>query len=350
MANKIPAGMAQTVMGPISPDKLGLTDPHEHLLLDFSFAFKPPPEATEYHKAFEPVTEKNIGWVVYDPFRSLDNLVTLDEEVSISEASLFFRAGGQTMIDTTSNGIRRDPLALVRISRATGINIIMGSGYYIGLLHPDGMDDKTEEEITEEIVGDFTVGVGDTGVRSGIIGELGCSWPLTPNERKVLRAGAKAQLQLGATITIHPGRAKTAPFEVLDILEEAGADPSRVIMDHMDRTLHGFDDIIALAKRGCYLEWDFFGWENSEFSMSDMDMLNDAQRLSYIKRLVDEGYGERVLMAQDMFGKHRQVRFGGQGFKHLPENIVPRMPDYGFSRDDIEMITERNPARVATLG
>jgi phosphotriesterase-related protein len=350
MAITIPKGMAQTVLGPISPEELGLTDPHEHLLLDFSFAFKPPPEATEYHKAFEPVTEKNIGWVVYDPFRSLDNLVTLDEEVAISEASLFFRAGGQTMIDTTSNGINRDPLALARISRATGINIIMGSGYYIGLLHPDGMDDKTEEEITEEIVRDFTVGVGDTGVRSGIIGELGCSWPLTPNERKVLRAGAKAQLQLGATITIHPGRDKTAPFEVLDILEDAGADPSRVIMDHMDRTLHEIDDLLALAKRGCYLEWDFFGWENSEFSMSDMDMLNDAQRLGYVRRMVDEGYGERVLMAQDMFGKHRQVRFGGQGFKHLPENVVPRMPDYGFSADEVEMITKRNPARVATLG
>ena len=350
MAIKIPTGMAQTVLGPISPDKLGLTDPHEHLLLDFSFAFKPPPEATEYHKAFEPVTEKNIAWVVYDPFRSLDNLVTLDEEVSISEVSLFFRAGGQTMIDTTSNGINRDPLALARISRATGINVIMGSGYYIGLLHPDGMDDKTEEEITEEIVRDFTEGVGDTGIRSGIIGELGCSWPLTPNERKVLRAGAKAQLQLGATITIHPGRDKTAPSEILDILEDAGADPSRVIMDHMDRTLHGIDDLLALAKRGCYLEWDFFGWENSEFSMSDMDMLNDAQRLSYVRRMVDEGYGERVLMAQDMFGKHRQVRFGGQGFKHLPENIVLRMPDYGFSADEVEMITERNPARVATLG
>ena len=84
--------------------------------------------------------------------------------------------------------------------------------------------------------------------------------------------------------------------------------------------------------------------------MSDMDMLNDAQRLHYIKRLVDEGYRERVLMAQDMFGKHRQVRFGGQGFKHLPENILPRMPDYGLTRDDIVTITERNPARILTLG
>ena len=112
MANTIAVGMAQTVLGPVAPEDLGMTDPHEHLLLDFSFAFKPPPEATEYHKAFEPVTETNLAWVVYDPFRNLDNLVTLDEEVSISEASMFYRAGGKTMIDTTSIGIKRDPLVV----------------------------------------------------------------------------------------------------------------------------------------------------------------------------------------------------------------------------------------------
>ena len=142
MANTIAKGMAQTVLGPIAPEDLGMTDPHEHLLLDFSFAFKPPPEATAYHRAFEPVTEKNLAWVVYDPFRSLDNLVTLDEEVSISEASLFYRAGGQTMIDTTSIGIKRDPLALARISHATGINIIMGSA--LDIPFKDGFFEQAE--------------------------------------------------------------------------------------------------------------------------------------------------------------------------------------------------------------
>ena len=349
MSDVIPSGKVQTVLGPIDPEDLGITDPHEHLLLDFTFAFKAPTEATERHKAFEPVSMANLGWVCYDPFRSYDNLLTLDEDVSISEASLFKRAGGGTMVDTTSIGIRRDPLALARISRATGINIVMGSGYYIDLLHPEGMDDKTEDDIAREIVDDFTSGVGSTGVQSGIIGELGCSWPMTANERKVLRAGARAQGETGASITIHPGRDSTAPFQVLDILEEAGADLSRVIIDHMDRTIHDMETVLELAKRGCYLEWDFFGWEISQFSLSDLDMLNDAQRLGYIKRLADEGYVERVLMAQDMFGKHRQVKYGGHGFAHIVENILPRMPEKGFSQDDIETITVRNPARILTL-
>jgi phosphotriesterase-related protein len=292
---------------------------------------------------------ENLGWVCYDPFRSLDNLLTIDEDVAIAEVSLFKRAGGMTITDTTSIGIRRDPLALARISRATGLNVVMGSGYYIGLLHPEGMDRKSEDEIAAEIVGDFTSGVGNTGVRSGIIGELGCSWPMTANESKVLRAGARAQKETGASITVHPGRHKTAPFEALDILEEAGADLSRVIIAHMDRTIHDMDTVLQLARRGCYLEWDFFGWETSQFSMSDMDMLNDAQRLRFVKRLADEGYLERVLMAQDMFGKHRQVKYGGHGFAHILENIVPRMPDYGLSQEDIETLLVRNPTRILTL-
>jgi phosphotriesterase-related protein len=349
VSNSIPSGKVQTVLGPIAPEEVGPTSIHDHLLLDFTFAFKPPDEATEYFKAFEPVTMKNLGWVCYDPFRNLDNLLTIDEDSAIAEVSLFKRAGGMTITDTTSVGIRRDPLALARISRATGLNVVMGSGYYIDRLHPEGMDGKSEEEIVDEIVGDFSSGVGSTGVRSGIIGELGCSWPMTANERKVLRAGARAQEKTGASIAVHPGRDKTGPFEALGILEEAGADLSRVVIAHMDRTIHDMDTVLRLARRGCYLEWDFFGWEISQFSMSDMDMLNDAQRLGFVRALAAEGYIERVLMAQDMFGKHRRVEYGGHGFAHILENIVPRMPDYGLSQEDVETILVRNPTRILTL-
>ena len=81
-----------------------------------------------------------------------------------------------------------------------------------------------------EIVNDVVEGVGDTGVRAGIIGELGCSWPLRPNEAKVLKASAQAQKETGAPITIHPGRHIDAPFEIIDVLDKAGADISRVVM------------------------------------------------------------------------------------------------------------------------
>ena len=349
MVNSALSGKAQTVLGSVDPADLGRTSSHEHLLLDFTLVFKEPVEASEKYKAYQPVTMENLGWVCYDPFRNLDNLLTMDEDVAVSEASLFKRAGGGTMVDTTSIGLRRDPLALARISRATGINIVMGSGYYIEMTHPENMAEKTVEEITGEIVADIASGVGDTGVKSGIIGELGCSWPLTASERKVLIAGAHAQQETGAPLTIHPGRDERAPFEILDLLAREGADLSRTIMCHTDRTIFDEKTLLELAGRGCNIEYDFFGWEVSYFSYSPYDMPNDGQRLDRIKRLVDEGYSERVVIAHDMFGKHRLTKYGGHGWAHILENIVPRMYEKGFTDDDVENILVRNPARLLTF-
>ena len=106
---------------------------------------------------------------------------------------------------------------------------------------------------------------------------------------------------------------------------------------------------LRLARRGCYLEYDFFGWEVSYFPLSETDMPNDGQRLSFIKLLVDEGYADRVVIAHDMFGKHRQVRFGGHGFAHILENIVPRLGERGLSDEEVNAILVGNPARILTF-
>jgi phosphotriesterase-related protein len=342
-------GKVQTVTGTVEPDTLGPTTTHEHLLIDFSCMFNEPDEATEWHRAHQPVTLENLGWVRYQSFANLDNLMLIDEEAATAEAMIYMRAGGGTIVDATTLGIGRDPLALARIARATGLNIVMGAGYYVDAVHPDGMDGMTEADITQQIIDEVRVGVGQTRVKAGIIGEIGCSWPLTPNERKVLRAAALAQQETGAAVLIHPGRNPQAPQEVLDVLAEAGGDVGRTIMGHLDRTLTETDDVLALAKSGCYLEYDLFGWEVSYYSLGDLDMPNDAQRLGFIQRLVAEGYRDRVVMAQDIFAKHRTVKYGGHGYAHILDNIVPRMREKGFSAEEIDAIIVANPARVLTF-
>ena len=346
MTNREQTGMAQTVLGLIRPEELGPTTTHEHLLIDFKVMYHPPAEATDLHKSLQPVSLENLAWVRYDQFRSRDNMEILDEELAISEALLFKRHGGKTIVDATTIGIGRDPLALARISRATGLNVIMGAGYYVGAAHPDGMDEKTAEEIGAQIVGELTIGVGDTGVKAGIIGELGCSWPLDDNERKVLIGGALAQRKTGAPILIHPGRNPQAPFEILDVLEAAGADIGRVIMGHLDRTV--FDDglLLELANRGPYLEYDLWGWETSFYPLGDVDIPTDAQRIAWVKMLIDAGYGERIVLAHDVFAKTRLVAYGGFGMGHILENIVPRMRQKGISESDIDNMLVRNPARI----
>ena len=343
------AGKVQTVLGAIRPEDVGATTTHEHLFIDFTCMFTPPAEASERRYAYEPVSMRNLGKVRYDPFSNRDNLLLLDEDGAIAEMLLYKRAGGGTVVDATTIGIGRDPRALARTARAVGINIVMGAGYYVGATHPEDMDAKTESGIARQIVDELTTGVGGTGVRAGIIGELGCSWPLTDNERKVLSAAASAQGETGASILIHPGRDEAAPFEILDVLAEAGADLSRVVMGHLDRTIFDEETLLRLAERGSCLEYDLFGWEISYYPLSAHDMISDAQRLDHIQLLLGEGYGDRVVIAHDVFGKHRWVRYGGTGYAHILENIVPRMRERGISSDDVDRILVGNPTRILTL-
>ena len=311
--------------------------------------FPLPKEASERSRALQPVGPESLRWVRYNPWGNLDNNRMLDEDTAIAEAALYKRAGGGTIVDVTTIGIGRDPLALARIARATGLNIVMGAGYYVGDAHPDGMDRKTDSDLAQEMIEEIAIGVGDTGVKAGIIGEIGCSWPMTDNERKVLRGAARAQQDTGASLLIHPGRNEAAPFEILELVAEAGADLERVVMAHVDRTIQDIDMVLELAQRGCYLEYDLFGWEGSYLPLSRLDMPNDGQRFTWIERLLQEGYAPRLLLAHDVCHKHQLTKYGGHGYAHILENIVPRLRDRGFSPEDIDRMIVANPADVLTF-
>jgi len=350
-------GKVQTVLGTIAPEELGVTLPHEHCLIDMVAWFIEPSEASQRAMAHQPITLENLGWVRYHPMDHWENLRLLDEELAIKELELYKRAGGNSLVDVTNIGIARDPLVLTRLARATSLNIIMGSGYYAGPAHPPDMDSKTEEDITEEIVRDVTVGVDNTGVCAGIIGEIGCSYPLEDNERKVLQASARAQQLTGAALTIHPGRHASAYLEALQILGNAGADLSCIIMGHCDRGV--FDHARRLkimeecAKTGCYLGYDGFGHE-SYFPLglapkSGIDRLNDRQRVDDIYKLIDRGYLHQILVSQDCCMKTNLYRYGGGGYAHVLNNVLPRMRDHGIPDEAIHTILVENPKRVLTF-
>lgn len=340
------SGFAQTVLGPVNAEDLGPTMMHEHLMIDFTIMFQPPPAAPKESRYYQKLTLQNLGWIRYDPFRNRDNLEVLDEDVAVEEASFYRDQGGGSIVDATTIGIGRNPEALARISKATGLNVIMGAGYYVDVAHPNGMDEKTESDLADQIQSDIVIGVGDTGIKAGIIGELGCSWPLTRNECKVLVGAAAAQRSTGATILIHPGRNPRAPFEILDLLSDSGADLSRVVMGHLDRTIDDPSVLLELAARGSCLEFDLFGWETSNYPLSEINMPSDVQRMVFIKHLIDAGYVERIVLAHDVCTKDRQARYGGHGIGHILENVVPRMGAKNITLDEIETMLIKNPARL----
>src|SRR5215467_1349838 len=341
------AGRAQTVLGPIEGSAMGITLPHEHLLIDFEVMFKEPTTSSERGLARQPLSLANLGWVRQHFSSNLDNLRLLDEDVARDEALLFKHAGGQTFVDPTNRGLARDPLALARVARATGLNIIMGSGYYVAAAHPPDMDARTADDVAREIVTDLTVGVGDTGVRAGFIGEVGTTWPWTDNEKKVVRAAVAAQRETGAALMIHPGRHDRLPLEIVRFIQGEGADLGRTIMCHVERTIADPGVLLELAATGVFLEYDLFGLETSYYPYNPaFDMPNDGERMRQILFLIERGHLAQLMMSHDIAYKHCLTRWGGYGYHHLLVNVIPRLRAKGADDKTIETLLVENPRRA----
>ena len=343
-------GKVQTVLGPVEPDGLGITMTHEHILGSFDGVFPIPVEASYKGRYEAPYGMDVLGWIHHGRWPNRENSGLDDIPTQIEEVGLYKQVGGSALVDATNIGICRDPIGLARISRVTGVHIIMGSSFYVASRHPADMGERTEESLTEQIVGDVQRGVGKTRVKSGVLGEVGCSFPLHPNERKVLRATARAQRLTGAPILIHPGRDQSCPAEIMGILQDAGADLTRVIVGHLDRTLFDKKLIKQLAETGCFLEYDIFGQEVSYYPPAPhIDIMNDAQRLSTIEWLVSEGYGGQIVVGQDIAQKAHLVKYGGHGYGYFLEYMLPRMRIKGFREEDVQRILVENPKRALTF-
>ena len=342
-------GKVVTVLGPVDSHVLGITLPHEHFFYDTRSRFVEPTDDQGKTYAYQPVTLDNVGWVTKNWINSRDNLVIEDEAVAINEAKLFKDIGGGTIVDVTNVGQPRNPDGLCRIARATGLDIVMGAGYYFGYFHPQGMDQRTEDDIAQEIVADLTVGVSDTGIKAGLIGEVGFSTPFDPNELKSLRASVAAQQECGVALSIHPGHGPESPFQIIDMLEEAGADLSRVVMGHIERSSLDMDGILQVASRGCYVEFDWFGTLTPAYPYGPVDVPSDSVRIKQIRTLIREGYLNQILVSHDVCFKMRLACYGGPGYAHISKYVVHWMEEMGIIPGEIEVLTKTNPQKMLAI-
>jgi phosphotriesterase-related protein len=346
-------GKVQTVLGPIQPEELGITLPHEHLICDGTTWYCEPEEASEKRLTRHPVSLEILWWLRYHPFQNWDDLQILDEETMIDEVQIYKAYGGQSIVEVTVRGLYPDPAAVARIARSTGINIVMGTAYYVESSYPAArvnMAEKPEEEIAEEFTRDVLEGFGHTGIRAGLIGEIGCSWPFTDNEKKVLRAGARAQKATGAAINVHPGQHEDAAMECLRVLDKVGADLSRTIMSHCDRAVREPKNRVELARTGCTLEYDLFGREGyypTRFRV--LDIPNDAHRINELKALADQGFQNQLFISHDNYTKSALCRYGGWGYAHILRDAVPVMRIKGLSEELINAMLIQNPRRLFTF-
>lgn len=341
-------GKIATVLGFIEPDTLGFTISHEHLVIDFRAIYTELPTASDRYLAMQPVSMHNLDWVRKHRFSVHDNLLLLDEQEAIDEVILYRNEGGESIVEVSNRSFGRDPLSLARISKATGVQIVMGGGYYTSRSHDEKLKKIDVDALVEDFVDEIKNGIGDTGIRPGVLGEIGCLYPLADSEKKVLQAAAKTQKITGIPINIHPGWSERAPMEIIEIIASAGADLNHVILSHTDRTLMSHESRVEVLKTGCYLIYDSIGREGYFDLETIVDIPNDNYRVNDIMRLMDAGYGDKILLSVDVCTKDMRVKYGGHGYVHIPKYFVPLMRRKGLSQEAIDNLLIHNPAKAHT--
>lgn len=347
-----------TVQGPIEPEELGQTLFHEHIFVDMREHWTEPTTALGGALRDAPVTIDMLATLRRYPFSTTrDNLLLADERLAIEELGHFHRAGGSAVVDVTSIGLKRDPAALFRASRATGLHIVMGGGCYVERAHPDWVSEASVEELARTFADDIWRGAEGTRLRSGMIGEIGVSGfakgstvkegHMTAQEEKVLRAGGRAAVETGACVSVHVDLRSLGGYEVLDKLEDEGMDPNRVVLCHMDFV----EDPVYhrdLAGRGAYLEFSSFGREYY-YDGAGLSWGHDHAKLETVARLVDDGFAERILISQDVCMKMDLLAYGGNGYGHVSTTIVERMRRRSIDEDVLYTILVENPRRALTI-
>ena len=300
-----------TVTGPIEDDELGVTQTHEHLLINL------------------------YGTVLVWNYSAFD-----DPSLAIDEIAAFKAAGGRSIVETTSIGIARDPRGLKRIAEASGVNVVMGAGWYRELVYPDYVARRDVDQLADMIVRDIVEGVDGTGIRAGVIGEIGTDIEyLTPANERVFRAAARAQRQTGVAITTHCQRTGRLGKDQVKVLLDEGVPPDRIVIGHHGDKRH-VEFELELLEQGVYVQFDHVGFK---------ELQPDEQRARNVKAVLDAGYGHRLLISQDVCLPHHLRWYGGIGYGHLLTTFVPMLRAVGVTQAQIDTLMVANPARVLSV-
>jgi phosphotriesterase-related protein len=363
-------GTVVTVEGRIDPEELGVTLPHEHLFGNaIDSLYEPPDSAVERRIAEEPISLENYWWVRRNPWNHKDNLVLDSFDDAVEEVGHYHRAGGDAIVDVSPKGTGRNPEDVRAVARETGVTFVHGTAFYTRDSHPDRVAEMTADEIANEFVADVREGIGETELRAGIVGEIGitgyeqdndayCDW-IHPQEEKVLRSGVRAALRTGASVSVHPPSKRDPEYptsrrtlEVLDVASEEGLPMERLILCHRDQSKWQETDRTyrsEMAERGAYVEFDLFGHDDLYHAAVDDAQPSDLDRVKALIGMIEDGYADRMLLSHDVFLKYLLKKYGGYGYSHILENIVPLLKEMGVERSVIDTMLVENPRRVLTF-
>jgi phosphotriesterase-related protein len=341
-----PPGVIRTATGDISPDSLGTTSMHEHVRVSFGpawYSLRSP-----QHARFRDITVglETLADVRWNAFTVLDNMTLEGDEVMTRELSRWRAAGGDAIVDLTSAGLGGDPEAATRIAEAAGVRIVLGFGHYTHRAHTPWDCAASIDELADALDREARFGVGGSNRLPGTLGEIGMSGPPLACERRALRAAARVAARYGMSLSIHVDNTGDYATEHVAECAEEGLPPERVICGHMDERL-GVDYHRRVLATGANLGFDTFG---SELYFSGaFHHPSDDHRMTQLAQLVEGGFADRIVLAHDVAVKAHLRSFGGNGYDHLLERIVPELQRrWGMGQEVLDLMLVGNPRRLLT--
>lgn len=348
-----------TVQGPIDPAELGVTSMHEHLLTDIrEFISMAPQSILDELEPFmdEPITLENV-----DLMRRLEatnyNMILDDPAVMTAEVNDFKESGGSAIVDVSPIGQRTNIETVHDISAETGVHVITSTGIFYADILPGEV--PRGEDLRDLMLNEIKDGIDGTSVKAGHV-KIGVL-DLTEETVGDLRAIAHVVNETGVSVTVHPGFNIGNDGRIIaKIFAGEGMDLSRLIMAHCELFIGetNFHRLILepenwgldldycreLLDQGVTVSFDSFG--SSAVGFQGVAWPPDWKRLAAVVSLIREGYGGQTVLATDAGLKTQHRRYGGHGYKHLTEFVLPTLKEVGVSEYAIRQMTVENPARL----
>ena len=321
-----PQGMVNTVLGPMSPDKLGTTLVHEH----FVFAYP--------------------GWFADDTIAPIDPKAIMKTDLAVIKTAQKY--GIKTIIDATTNDVGgRDPVLYKKLAKKTGLNIICSTGLYTD--HEGspaywktkaiwGMD--ISKMMSELFIKEISQGIGKTGVKAGVI-KIGSSPKMTDYEKAVHKAAVVAQKATGVPIITHT-EGPTGGVEQADFLIAEGADPKKVMIGHVSNS-RDIEYHKAILAKGVFIAFDRIG----------LDIITPFDvNLKNVSELCKMGYANQIMLSHDTVNvwPGRQTvlpdkfvpAFANWRIDHISKDFIPALKAQGVTDEQIKTMMVDNPKNL----
>ncbi len=361
-----------TTLGPIDADQLGTTSMHDHIMVDAGFFGPllkrgfPNPSPELYPDPMNlPLDIENLKFLGHGHrIFSDDNWDLTDVDLMTEELSDFRKLGGQSILETSVPGIRRNVAGLKKIAINSNVNIIASTGLYVENSWTKRFLDMEYDDYIEFMKREIFEGIEDTGIKAGHIKTA--ILESTAKELEFIRAAASVSNETGYLVTAHTSSMTSleARRRLLQNFLSHGMQSSKLLFCHMQFSFFPIDMKKLVQNPDSWklnLDWakevldagvniciDLFG-PSYDLEALDKWEVPDMVKMAGLLALIKEGYSDQIVIGNDLYQKIMTRRFGGHGYCRILNFVVPTLRTLGVRDDDIEKIMIINPMKMLSV-